>query len=376
MLGHPAAGSAIGSSLGAALSKWLGTGDYTVSANSLVTRAASGIPMMHKTSQSVVIRHREFIAQIPSSETFVVQQTFDINPGNSTLFPWLSQIAGRFQEYKIRGLVYHYIPTSGQYSTDGTALGSVMIQTSYRANEDPPATKIEMLNEYWANEVVPCETMCHPIECDPRENPFQIHYVKAAGIATSEPLLYDMGTTWVATSGCPNTGQILGDLWVTYEIELKKPIVASSLVAEGAYASRFLTPGSTAFFDGTEQIIKAGLNLSFSGRTVTLNAGEHGRYVLYAIIRSGGGLIGSASTSWGFSTAPTLVNCTAYNIYGDRAYIGCVNTATDVNSGALFYTCCVDKPASETIATITLPNAAWTSGTTDFLAFEMYYISY
>ncbi len=109
-----------------------------------------------------------------------------------------------------------------------------MLQTSYRATDSAPTSKIEMLNEYWSTEVVPCETTCHPLECNPAENPFNIQYVRSDSAVlpvSDSPLLYDLATTHVATEGQSTDGAALGDLWVTYEIELKKPVLSSNVTA-------------------------------------------------------------------------------------------------------------------------------------------------
>nr|WBY66492.1 MAG: putative coat protein [Eriocheir sinensis tombusvirus 2] len=229
--GMPAAGAAAGNSLGAAISKWLGFGDYAVSTNSIVQKASTGIPMMHKDGQTVTIRHREFIATIQSSTDFVVHRSFRLNPGDHETFPWLSTVANSFQQYKFKGVVFHYIPTSGNaISGTSPSLGSVMMQTSYRANDSAPTSKSELLNEYWSGEAVPSETFAHPIECNPAENPFNVQYVRRGELPANEnPLFYDLGVTHLCTQGQLAANNVLGDVWVTYEVELKKPIVASNV---------------------------------------------------------------------------------------------------------------------------------------------------
>lgn len=232
-VGAPAAGAAAGNSLGAAISKWLGFGDYTVGTNSIVQKASTGIPMMHKEGQTVVIRHREFIGTVSSSIGFNVQTSYVLNPGDPNTFPWLSTIANSFQEYRFKGVVFHYIPTSGNaISGTSPSLGAVMMQTSYRSNDTAPSSKSELLNEYWSGEAVPSETFAHPIECNPAENPFNVQYVRRTGVPTGDnQLFYDLGVTHVATQGQLQSGNVLGDIWVTYEVELKKPIVASNVTA-------------------------------------------------------------------------------------------------------------------------------------------------
>lgn len=230
MVGMGATGGNFGTGLGAALSRWLGSGDYTVSANSITQKASAGtIPAMHQQGQSIVVRHKEFLTEVRGATTFTVRNEFDLNPGLSTTFPWLSGIASQYSQYKIRGLVYHYVPTSGSIATASPALGTVMIQTSYRATEAAPTSKLEMLNEYWSSEAKPSEEFCHPIECDPKENPFNVQYIRSGNLPSTEnQLMYDLGRTTIAVSGQQANDQVLGDLWVTYEIELKKPVLTNA----------------------------------------------------------------------------------------------------------------------------------------------------
>jgi hypothetical protein len=228
--GQPVLGGAAGHQLGALASKWLGFGDYKVSQNS-VLRTSVGVPAMHNTSQSILVRHKEYIGPVTSSPGFNVLYQLPLNPGLPGSFPWLSGVAARYQEYAIKGMVFHYVPASGNaISSTNPALGTVMIQTSYRASDSAPVSKVEMLNEYCASEAVPSEAFIHPIECDPKENPFNIHYVRATTPPVGEPLMsYDLGKTFIATQGQQAGGYTLGDIWVTYEIELKKPVITTDI---------------------------------------------------------------------------------------------------------------------------------------------------
>jgi hypothetical protein len=228
MMGMGATGGNLGTGIGAAISKWLGSGDYVVSANSITQRASAGqVPSMHREGQSIVVRHKEFLTEVRGATSFTIRNELFINPGLAVTFPWLSALAAQYSQYKIKGLVYHYVPTSGNaVSSTNAALGTVMLQTSYRATEALPTSKVEMLNEYWSSEAKPSEEFCHPIECDPKENPFNIQYVRTGELPDGEnQLMYDLGRTVVAVSGQQDDDRVLGDLWVTYEIELKKPVL-------------------------------------------------------------------------------------------------------------------------------------------------------
>lgn len=374
MVGQPSAGMNLGSSLGAALSRWLGAGDYQIRTNSIVSKASSSVPMMHKNDQTVVIRHKEFLCQVSGSTNFVVQREFTLNPGISSSFPWLSTIATRFQEYKIKGMVFHYIPTSGSYSSSGTALGSVMLQTTYRATDSAPGSKVEMLNEYWSNEVVPCESMAHPIECDPKENPFAIHYVRSGALVGTEPLLYDVGKTFLATSGMSTTG-VVGDLWVTYEVELKKPMVASAVTSfpDGIIVTWTGPTMTTAgYFNLNPTTTEGSLPVTFSGSTVNLPVGLSGAYLMRFIASSSGG-VSAGVIQWGNTgtpSAPTLVNCIltggANNLITTRFIPATTGTAFTV-----VYGCMVYKADPSLPATVTLPVVGPVSGNFDLLIAEI-----
>lgn len=292
IVGMPTAGSSFGSSIGAALSRWLGSGDYTVASNSIVQRSISGsasIPAMHNQTQSVVVRHKEFLAEIKGSANFTVQGEFPLNPGLEVTFPWLSTIASSFQEYRFKGVIFHFVTTSGSsVSSTNSALGSVMIQTTYRSNDSPPANKIEMLNEYWASEATPSESFCHPIECSPKENPFSTMWIRSSDVPAGDNLLlYDLGRTYVATSGQQGTN-VLGDLWVTYEVELRKPIKSSNVTSNGLmFQQRFNTGGGSLF--GNPQPAIGNMSVVCSGSLVTFPKGITGNFIVTLFSKASAG---------------------------------------------------------------------------------------
>jgi len=223
MLGQSAAGSAVGTGLGAAISRWFGQGDYVVTKNSILT-SSNDIPMMHKTNQCVTVRHREFLCDVVGSTAYTIQQKFPINPGMSQTFPWLCALAQNFQEYTLTGMVFHYVPTSGDaIASTNNALGSVMLVTNYRSTAAAPGTKSQLLNEYFSSDSKPSDAFAHPIECDPKENPYNVQYVRTGVVPAGEdPKTYDLGTTFLATTGM-QAAVTVGELWVTYEVELRKP---------------------------------------------------------------------------------------------------------------------------------------------------------
>jgi len=357
----PALGTTVGTGLGALISKWLGQGDYTVSGNSLVKQTSSGvIPAMHSSNQTITVRHKEFLTSVTGSQAFNVGRFFLLQPGDTNTFPWLSGLAHRFQQYRIKGMVFHYIPSSG-IAVSGTnpALGTVMIQTTYRANDASPASKAEMMNEYWASEAAPSEAFCHPIECSPRENPFMTHYIRTVPVPSGEtPMMYDLGKTFIATQGMPADGNVVGDLWVTYEIELSKPNITSSVSTDVISTTLYGTSDATHPL-GTAALYNNGvIACSAVNNTLTFPIGLLGEFVVTVMYQ------GSATAY--SAGAVTCTNCVATGLGG----MSTTDHSTALTAGAgvlnkMFTTFGVLLSDPSSVATVTVANPTIT-GTTNY----------
>jgi len=355
LVGMPMAGAAHGTSLGATLSKWLGSGDYQVNNNSIVQqtlRGTSSIPSMHNNGQTVVVRHKEFVTEVRGSIAFKVRASFELNPGRAATFPWLSAVASRFQEYRIRGLVWHYVPSSGSaVSSSNAALGTVMLQTSYRSNDSEPINKAEVLNEYWSSEAVPSEAFCHPIECDPKENPFNVQYVRTGSVPDGDStLLYDLGRTHLCVSGQQVSDTVLGDLWCTYEVELKKPIIESN-VTSPTRAADVLTNGvvtSASYFNGSTTI-RGGLDVTANVKTLSFPPQLTGIFMVTLTI-----LATTTFSTLDLSGSSTLVNCSNLPMPNGASYYRTVLVgAGTINQGTYQLIVMISDKAQQ--ASITFP---------------------
>lgn len=367
MVGQSAIGGTLGTGLGAVVSRWLGQGDYSVQSNSVVKsalRASTSIPNMHKDDQTITIRHKEFLTSIKGSQLFEVQRFFILQPGDTNTFPWASGIAARFQQYRIKGMVFHYVPTSG-YAVSGTnpAIGAVMIQTSYRANDSPPASKTEMLNEYWASEASPADSFCHPIECSPKENPFSVHYVRTVPPPESDtPLMYDLGVTYIATQGMPANGNVVGDLWVTYEIELSKPLIKSNThdtVRDGnaqvVSVNGSITP--SAIFGSTTVTAKGSLPFTVNGNTIAFPKGTVGEFVVNINL-----FAASTFTAMNLTGEPDCFGCTLVSLGATgamytRTQLG--GSGGTIATGHYVFQVRLDDP-SVNVPSVLIPTLSWT----------------
>lgn len=363
LVGMSGQGASAGHSMGQALSRWLGSGDYSVSQNSIVNslKASGSIPSMHNSGQSIVVRHKEFVCEVTSSSAFAIKQSLPINPGLSKTFPWLSDLANCYQQYKIKGMVFHYVPTSGNaVSSTNNALGSVMLQTSYRSNDSAPVNKTEVLNEYWSSECVPSETLVHPIECNPDENPFNVQYIRGTEVPSGDnQLLYDLGVTHVCVSGQQADNIVLGDLWVTYEIELKKPIVNSNVTKDFAWFTAYdRVTSSFSNIWGTAITTNIGnVPMVLSGNVITIPVGYVGVFYFTLWIQASGTFTAPGS----FSTYPTLSGCTTLTLDGSYSLYH-TSPSTGTFGGAMV-SFAVTKTVKDASSTITIPTYTVTGGT-------------
>lgn len=224
------AGSMIGSFLGGKLGHLVGDitgfGDYRVSSNTIMTGGMRPAQMMNTTNRGgIIIRHREYLGDINASAAFAIQ-TLALNPGLDTTFPWLSQIAPAYEQYRWRGLIFEFNSTSSDSvlsAATSSALGSVMMATQYNALLPAFPDKRTLENYEFANSRKPSNSFIHPIECKAEVTPITKLYVRSGAITSGDLRLYDIGNFYIATQGMQASTGAAGELWATYEIEFYKP---------------------------------------------------------------------------------------------------------------------------------------------------------
>lgn len=183
-------------------------------------------PTVQNTSGGFVIRHREYVGDLNTSQAFK-NYAFSLNPGDPYAFPWLSSIAKNFEEWVPRGIVFQFKSTSSDavVSTNANAaLGTVIMATEYNPYNGAFASKQQMENYEWAKSCKPSQSMLHAVECASSKNVQGSYFIRTGPIANNQDLrLYDLGTFNIAAVGMQSLGAACGELWISYEIELRKP---------------------------------------------------------------------------------------------------------------------------------------------------------
>lgn len=212
-----------------------GGGDYrSTNARRRYYRPMDSVPQFVNTrtegAGSIRVSHREYIQDIVGSTGFNVQN-FAIQPGVVATFPWLAGVAANWQQYRIHGMQFCYKATCATaVSSTNTALGTVIMATQYNAGAVAAggqfANKQEMENYQGSVSTTPFQDLTHSLECAKSHTSINTLYVRP-GVAVpfgQDPKTYDMGVFSIATVGM-QAANTIGELWVTYDIELIKPAV-------------------------------------------------------------------------------------------------------------------------------------------------------
>lgn len=235
--------SGLGKAAGDLLGRITGLGAYSVNSNTLLSNA---VPKFSQVNEGMDISHREYIADVNSTTAFS-NTAYPINPGVSTTFPWLSQIASSFAQYKFLGIVFEFKSTSGvSIGSTNTALGVIILSTNYNAADPLFANKTSMEQFEYTVSSVPSSTVLHPVECSPKLNVLSELYVRGNTFPTGQDQrLFDLGLFQIATQGSQATCDV-GELWVTYHVRLFKPKFIMSSFSNTMYGRVVSYPIGTA----------------------------------------------------------------------------------------------------------------------------------
>lgn len=197
--------------------------------NKLIFIGRRGALMRSMPNGNIVIVNREFIRDISATKTFL-SQGFSLNPGLASTFPWLSQIADSYEEYRIRGLVFQFKSTSTPYLANqkSLSLGTVIMAAQYNVNNPRFTNKRDMENYIGATSGSPLTDQLFVVR--PDSDPLKVLYLRQ-GTPTEvdyDLRFYDYGRFELGTIGMtvdddPTISNFCGELWVNYEIELIKP---------------------------------------------------------------------------------------------------------------------------------------------------------
>lgn len=280
-------GAYAGRLAGAGLSKITGHGKYKI--RSITNQKSKSIrpksfnlsqnqvPFMNSMKDGFKVRHREYIGDVVGSTLFSAT-TYLVNPGLNTSFPWLSNIASNFEQYRFSGLVYEFKSTCGDaLSSTNNALGTVILTADYNVTTPAFASKVEAENSMWCSSTKPSRSVIMPVECKSNFNPMSQLYIRSTTIQPNQnKQFYDLCQLQVATQGMQIDNVVIGELWCSYEVQLFKPIVNSldpQTIGSAHYNSSSYT--NVAPLIGCNKIIDT-LGITVSGNNILFDANTYG----------------------------------------------------------------------------------------------------
>jgi len=228
LLGNQLGGPVVGSLFSSVASTLTGSGDYKV----IPTGAAQhDIPSFGNILDAGInIKNREFIGTV-SSSVALNQWKIAINPGQTETFPFLSRIAANFEKYRFRGLVFYYKSTAAAAFSSNTniALGQVILTSVPDPAEAQPTTLEAVLNRKDNSVGKPSEDILHGWECKKGLQVLNEYYIRTAANGEDEDIRFtDPGYLLLSTNANPAASMEIGQLWVSYDVDLMVPKLSVS----------------------------------------------------------------------------------------------------------------------------------------------------
>lgn len=334
----------IGRGIGGALGKLTGTGDYTVISNSLSRNSRilgdENVPSFGSAT-GVRVQHREYLGDVVASSVagaFSIA-SYSINPGIYQSFPWLSPFATQFDQWCPHGIVVVYRPLSGNVSATGQ-LARVIIASDYDVKDVSYRTRVEMENSQFATSGNATQCIMHPIECAEKERLTRCLLTRSGPIDASDNVrFFDLCNLQIASAGA-TASQLLGELWITFDIEFFKAQLYGGLIGRSLQFCDFVSVGASAANPfGTSQTFLASstFQITASATDLTFPASLTGGTFLVTLLITGGSTATTAPTltfSAGCGAGPAVLsNGTTSLITNDTGTIQSIDFTVTLTGG-------------------------------------------
>ncbi len=216
-------------------------------AKMLAVPAARSLAENNKRVKSVRLAHREFAFSLSgNSASFQLLGLsasfpgYDINPGNSQVFPWLSRVASAYEKYRFENLEFEIIPRNPT-----TVSGAVSTAIDYDFADEVANSPAELMSNQGAVSADVWSPCTMRVDCARMNQDLPWRYVASfprSGPDVSERLVYG-GFLMVGIAGTTTT--VAFDVFVKYTVCLDLPAVhsTSSALSQALPAAQTLAAG-------------------------------------------------------------------------------------------------------------------------------------
>lgn len=262
-------------------------------------------PRYRNMGENMCVSHREYVADIiGSTSAFAVAAAFPMNPGMPITFPWLNQIASRYESYK-------FLKCKWSFKTERptTESGYIALVPDFDATDPQPTSKSSAFQYESTAKAAPWENVTSVLRSQDLLKR-KSYYVRQGALNASETLdLYDTGNLFVCVGG--NSGAVtLGELWCDYEVCFMTPQLDSNYVTNSAKVVGG-TAQTAALPFGTAPVITYGRSDLFTYNSTT---GEFTFLISYeglVVILAAGTVLSAASLAGGTTVTSTSLGTVA-----------------------------------------------------------------
>lgn len=314
----------------------------TVPANQFVERPYRE-PMIKRTSNSkTCMGQEEFLVDVVGSVGFAVQQSFALNPGLASSFPWLSTQAQGWERYRFKKLNFRFTTSTGS-----TTPGTLIMSPDYDAADAAPSSQSVALT-YKDREYCPpwCLDKLCMLNPAAMNAAYKEHYVRLGPLPANQDIkTFDVGVLHLCVTG--GTAVTWGKLFVEYEVEFFNPQLppgGASVVLGGringggaATAANPLGVSATTVAGASGISVDALSNITFaSPGTYMLSASISGTVLTAATLTAGAGAPVVALTDVVIVNAAgtSMLGTWSIVVANSNSVVSLAATATTVTAGA------------------------------------------
>lgn len=190
-------------------------------------RTVNNKPRMRQSGDTFIVSHREFVKDVSAASAGYNLGISAVNPGLASSFPWLSQIATRFESYIFDRLDFIYQPVCNTATP-----GSVMMAVDFDSLDLPPPDKTVFMANQSAVRCSPWDNVRY-VSKSKNLHKFGIQrYVRSSAAPDKSDIkTYDVGNFMVASTNTPAGPTSLGELYVEYTVRFFTPQIQTTISA-------------------------------------------------------------------------------------------------------------------------------------------------
>jgi len=218
------------------------------------TQIANSKPVFLPSKDGLRVKHREYVGDVGiTSSLWTVVNSFAINPGMPSTFPWLSMLAQVFETYEVHSLAFIY-----QAALPSSTAGTIYLSYDYDPADPAPLNKASMMSNMsavacssWASTKLPYVS---------QGNKLINKFTRNSSLGINQDIkTYDAGTFYIASEGFAVATP--GNVFVEYDISLRIPQIPTTI--ESAQSLR-ITYGSTSAISNVNDGTAGNANLLVS----------------------------------------------------------------------------------------------------------------